>query len=166
MRYIENVRQTLQGLPEEKRKQVVLEAKKLLVESKLVRKDKIRPSSINGYMENLINGKETNVKYLEVFLEALDNVFTLGGFIALVGRENLSNMISKNVSNVTWRDILLVITNDTPSPKLVSHTKNKFIIKEMKRLFITIVEACVVDDEGETMLRLKLMNEILSKKDE
>ncbi|HIE6633201.1 MAG: hypothetical protein E7G93_07405 [Bacillus paranthracis] len=153
--YIENVRKALRSLSTQEQYELANLTKQILIRRGRIN-ESVRPSEIERYMKNFICGKETKMKYLEGFLESMDLLILQGGSKALLGKQI--------TGQGTWRDILLNVTNDVPSEKLMKHVNNEYIIKELKKLFITIVESCVVEDEEKTIQRLHLINEILNKK--
>jgi hypothetical protein len=69
-------------------------------------------------------------------------------------------------SSRTWRNLLIKITNDISSSQLEKHKENDIFIRELKALFISMVESCITDDEEETIqtLRtLRTLNRVLQK---
>ncbi|WP_217582037.1 hypothetical protein, partial [Lysinibacillus sp. GbtcB16] len=119
--YIENVRNTLKSLSSQEQYEIANLTKQILVRNGKINEN-VRPSEIARYIENFIHGKETKIKYLEGFLEAMDLFILQGASKALLGKQI--------IGQGTWRDILLNVTNDIPSDKLAKHVNNEYIIKE------------------------------------
>ncbi|WP_419877525.1 hypothetical protein [Brevibacillus centrosporus] len=150
--YIDNVRKTLNKINRTERERLIHETKKILLSKGKINAS-VRPAEIEKYLDNFINGKETNIKYFEGFIEALDLLFVDGAKDAFLYGS------SKKIT--TWREILLKITNDLPSKKFERYSENEFLLKEFKALFITIVEGCVDDDEEITLQRFRILNDLL-----
>ena len=69
--YVDNVRNALKSLSRAEKEQIAKETKKILLRKEKIN-DSVRPVEIEKYLSNFIDGKETNIKYFEGFIEALD----------------------------------------------------------------------------------------------
>lgn len=153
MKYIKNLRCAIKKLNDEERIKMAYFTKQILVKEKIISED-VRRAEIKTYIDNFAEGGNTKLKYLEGFLEALEKIKDKQS----VENALLTGSLERNVS---WRDILLTITNDIPSENLRKHYDNEFILLQLKSLFKTLAERCVVDDAELTMQRLILLNELL-----
>jgi len=155
--YVENVRNALYKLSIEDRAALAKKTKDILVKRGKI-KNSVRPAEIEKYLKNFLDGKETNIKYFEGFLEALDEMYPNGAEGALLG--------VKVKKEKTWRNILLNITKEVPSPKLQKYSDNEFIIKELKTLFIGLSERTIGIDVDDTLIRLRALNQLFQINDE
>lgn len=128
--YVENVRNALNNLSIEEKSSLVKYTKNILVKKGKI-KNTVRPAEIERYLKNFLDEKETNIKYFEGFIEALDEMYPNGAKDALLG--------VRVKKEKTWRNILLNITKEVPSPKLQKYSDNEFIIKELKTLLSQIM---------------------------
>ncbi|GGB52892.1 hypothetical protein [Fictibacillus barbaricus] len=152
--YLDNVRDKLSSLSYEDQRKVATEARDLLVNLTLI-KPAVRPKEAFDSLTNFINRKDTKVYYLEGFLLALDSLYPEGGKRALLGE--------KLDSRHTWRNLLIRITNDVPSPILDKYKDDPHIIKEFKQLFISLNKKCLTDDKDETLHMLQVLNRVFSE---
>lgn len=153
--YVDNVRRALGNLSLKEKTELAIKVKEILLREGKI-KSAVRPSEIERYIDNFIKGKETSIKYFEGILNGLDSLYTDGAKTALFEH--------KIRELKTWRDLLIKLTTDLPSRKLSKYDSNEAILTEIKRLFVTITEACVTDDEASTMLRLQVLNDLLKSK--
>lgn len=116
----------------------------------------IKASHVDGYLKNFIEKNKTSGKYLEAYFDALEEWEP--GFVQKV-------LLGEKVrTSHTWRNILIKITNDVASSKLEKMKDDDYIMKELKILFISTVEACISDDPAETLQTLETLNRVLGSK--
>lgn len=117
--------------------------------------DSVRIAHVNTYLKSFIEENKTSGKYIEAYFEALEQWEP--GFV------NKVFFGEKVRSSRTWRNLLIKITNDISSNQLEKHKENDIIIRELKVLFISMVESCITDDEEETIQILRTLNKVLQK---
>ncbi|PFH91402.1 hypothetical protein [Bacillus sp. AFS088145] len=150
--YFDKLRTKLNFLDEHDKYNLALDIKEILKSKKI--NDKVRPVEVLKSLQNFIENKDTSVKYLEVFLQAIDEKYYNDYAILMIkGEKNY-------ISDPSWRDIIIKITSDTPVPKLSKHNNNSAVLLQFKNLFSTLAERCIVDDEGETLENLEALNRI------
>jgi hypothetical protein len=150
--YIENVRNKLSILNGEQKYEIAERTKKILEKQNKIGSN-VRTAHILKGLNNFISGKEISLTYFDGYLQALDKLYPSGGEKALLG-EKIN--LRKN-----WRNTLIRITNDTVAPKLEAYIHDEYILIELKKLFISVVNACIRDTQEETHQTLKVLNKIL-----
>ncbi|MFF2876156.1 hypothetical protein ACFVR2_07535 [Gottfriedia sp. NPDC057991] len=150
--YFDKLRTRLNFLDEQDKYNLALDVKEILKSKKI--NDKVRPVEVLKSLQNFIENKDTSVKYLEVFLQAIDEKYYNDYAILMIkGEKNY-------ISDPSWRDIIIMITSDSEVPKLRKHNNNSAVLLQFKNLFSTLAEKCIVDDEAETLENLEALNRI------
>lgn len=128
---IDNVRKFLDLLNEEEKEEVVNQiSRKYRYESSRKTKGQIKTA-----MMNFINGKNTTVEYLEVFLECIEKAFNVNNINILQGK------FEKN--QVDGKDLLMKeISNISYPLHIQSHLNDEYIRKEIQGLFWNIINLC------------------------
>lgn len=152
--YLDNVRKKLATLDDKQKDEIARKTREILLEKKLISKN-VRNGSVLKSLNNFINLKDTSVNYLGGFLQALDEIYPEGGKRALLG----DKLDGRN----TWRNLLIRVTNDLPSPQLEKYLDEPHIIKEFKHLYVSLTKKCVTEDKDETVHMLQILNRIFSK---
>ncbi|WP_088014530.1 hypothetical protein [Gottfriedia acidiceleris] len=151
--YFDNLRKVLKIYNNDSKTDLAIKTKEILIKNGKI-KDSVRVTEIKEYLENFISGeKNTSTVYLEGFLAAID---TYGEDYALT----LIKGSKTNNSDPSWRDIMLLITNDLPIKQLKKYKGNIAIILKFKDLFSTLAEKCITNDESETLTRLETLIKI------
>ncbi|MGG1659268.1 hypothetical protein [Brevibacillus sp. NRS-1366] len=152
--YIENIRKAFSSLSRTEKEKLAKETKRILLGKGKI-SNSVRPAEIEEYIDNFTKGKETKIKYFEGFIEALDTMYPDGAKNAF-----FSGSFNKGKN---WRDLMLKLTNDIPVAKLEKYYENDLVIKELKSLFIALVEGCITEDEEITIQRLQALNDLIKK---
>ncbi|MDQ0159488.1 hypothetical protein [Alkalibacillus salilacus] len=152
--YLKKLRSALGQLSEKEINDIAKIARDHLHKQGLI-EDSTRAAHVTNFLKKFIEENKTSGKYLEAYFEALEEWEP--GFV------NKVFFGEKIRSSRTWRNVLIKITNDISSGELEKHKENDIILRELKVLFVTIVESCITDDEEETIQTLRSLNKVLNK---
>ncbi|SOC41742.1 hypothetical protein [Ureibacillus acetophenoni] len=152
--YIENIRNTIKLMTDDQYNEFLIKLRRNL---KYKFSTDIKPSELKNQVEKFIN-KETDkisIRYLEAYLLTLNNLSVDGGIKAI-----LSGKVSK--AN-TWRDLIILATQDQPLPRNVNiNALDDVIIKDIKSLFINVVKYCANEKKEVFRDNIHIVNQFLS----
>ncbi|EST10314.1 hypothetical protein [Sporolactobacillus laevolacticus] len=143
--FIENVRSAIDKLNIQQKSDLAVKTHDIMIEKHL--KDTVgKPSEIIGYIDNFVNAKDTSTRYLEGYLFALNEMCSDGEMNALISGETKGK---------SWKNVLTKITDDISSPQLNDYIEDEEFLVQLKNLFITIVNHCVVGDKKESLEKIE-----------
>ncbi|SDN50130.1 hypothetical protein SAMN05518871_105290 [Psychrobacillus sp. OK028] len=152
--YIENIRVTIKSLPEERYEEFLTKLRKNLIYKY---DTKIKPSELKIQVEKFLDSKtdKISIRYLEGYLLTLNDLSVNGGLKAILqGRINTPS---------TWRDLLIIATEDRPLPKVINreHLDN-ILIKEIKLLFTNVLTYCAHENKEKLQRNVHKVNDFLT----
>ncbi|MCM3390303.1 hypothetical protein [Ureibacillus chungkukjangi] len=156
--YIEKVRITIKSLGDEQYNEFILKLR-----NKLKYKFGIdtKPSELKKQVDNFLNNKteKISIRYLEAYLLTLNDLSVNGGIKAIVE--------GKLTSANSWRDLLILATQDQPLPLGVNvDVLDEVLIKDIKSLFTNIIKYCANENKEVFRHNIHTVNQFLSiKKD-
>lgn len=152
--YIENIRNAIQSLNEDRYEEFLNKLRKNL---KYKYKTDIKPSELKIQVEKFLDNKtdKISIRYLEGYLLTLNDLSVNGGLKAIL--QSKINMPS------TWRDLLIVATEDRPLPKGINRERlDKTLVKDIKLLFTNALSYCADENKEKFQENIHKMNDFLS----
>lgn len=156
--YIENIRKTIKTMTDEQYDQFLIKLRKKL---KNKFNTDIKPSALKKQVDNFLENKtdKISIRYLEGYLLVLDDLSVNGGLKSILqGKITEAN---------TWRDLLIIATQDQPLPKNINiNNSNNILIKDIKLLFTNVIKYCADENKDKFHNNIHKVNEFLTiKKD-
>ncbi|WP_159780847.1 hypothetical protein [Bacillus sp. N1-1] len=152
--YLDNVRRTIANLKPIERQQFLVHLRKILKDK--YRKN-VKPSELETRVREFVTGKEPKADYFEAYLLTFDELSMNGALEALKkGKVKLP---------ITWRQLLLSVTSDTPVPiHIREHLNDELILKELKAVFKNVLQYCEDDQQDNFFENLQNFNKFISIK--
>lgn len=117
----------------------------------------IKPSELRIQVDKFINHEtdKISIRYLESYLLTLNDMAVDGGLKAILrGKMNVSH---------TWRDLLILSTEDQPLPKDINVDQlEAVIIKEIKSLFTNALKYCANENKEVFHSNIQTVNKFLT----
>lgn len=152
--YIENIRNTIKLMTDERYNEFLTKLRKNL---KYKFSTDTKPSELKIQVEKFINNEtdKISIRYLEAYLVTLNDLSVDGGIKAI-----LSGKVTKAT---TWRDLMILATQDQPLPRNVNIDElDDVIIKDIKSLFINVVKYCANEKKDTFRENIHIVNQFLS----
>lgn len=152
--YIENIRQAIKVMNDEQYAEFLNKLRKNL---KYKLGINIKPSELKIQVEKFTNKKtdKISIRYLEGYLLTLDDFSVDGGLKAIFQ--------GKVTAAITWRDILIISTQDQPLPRDIEiDLDDDLLIKEIKSLFINTLRYCENENKETFRNNIHTVNSFLT----
>lgn len=152
--YIENIRDAIQSLSNNEYEEFLNKLRKNL---KYKFNTDIKPSELKIQVEKFLENKtdKISIRYLEGYLLTLNDLSVDGGLKAILrGKITAAN---------TWRDLLIISTEDQPLPRSINRTHlDEALIKDIKLLFTNVLKYCANEDKETLQQNIRIVNRFLS----
>lgn len=154
--FIENVRMAIKKLSIQQKAELAQRTHDIMIKKHLKAKDKVgKPSEIIRYINNFVEAKDTSTRYLEGYLYALNEMFSEGEINALINGE---------IKAKSWNNVMTKITDDISSSQLNDYIEDNEVLKQLKILFVILVNRCICNDKNETVKKIKAGIEFMRHK--
>lgn len=154
--FIENVRMAIKKLSIQQKAELAQRTHDIMIKKHLKAKDKVgKPSEIIRYINNFVEAKDTSTRYLEGYLYALNEMFSEGEINALINGE---------IKAKSWNNVMTKITDDISSSQLNDYIEDNEVLKQLKILFVILVNRCICNDKNETVKKIKAGIEFMKHK--
>lgn len=156
--YIENIRKAIKTMTDEQYDEFLIKLRKKLKNKFNI---DVKPSELKKQVYNFLENKtdKISIRYLEGYLLVLDDLSVDGGLKSILqGKITVAN---------TWRDLLIIATQDQPLPKDIDiDISDNILIKDIKLLFTNVIKYCANENKEKFQNNIHKVNEFLTiKKD-
>lgn len=156
--YIENIRKAIKTMTDEQYDEFLIKLRKKLKNKFNI---DVKPSELKKQVYNFLENKtdKISIRYLEGYLLVLDDLSVDGSLKSILqGKITVAN---------TWRDLLIIATQDQPLPKDIDiDISDNILIKDIKLLFTNVIKYCANENKEKFQNNIHKVNEFLTiKKD-